>query len=31
MCYFGPHGDLGLSGPKPESGPEGLQKHDPHA
>jgi len=31
MWYFGTHGDLGMSGPKPENGPEGLKKYDPEA
>jgi hypothetical protein len=31
MWYFGTHGDLGMSGPKPENGPEGLKKYDPAA
>jgi predicted amidohydrolase YtcJ len=29
MWYFGTHGDLRMSGPRPENGPEGLQKYDP--
>jgi hypothetical protein len=29
MWYFGTHGDLRMSGPKPEDGPEGLRKYDP--
>ncbi len=29
MWYFGTHGDLGMTGPKPENGPEGLKKYDP--
>jgi hypothetical protein len=29
MWYFGTHGDLHMSGPKPESGPEGLKNYDP--
>ena len=31
MWYFGTHGDLGMTGPKPENGPEGLRKYDPEA
>ena len=31
MWYFGTHGDLGMQGPKPENGPEGLKKYDPEA
>jgi alpha-glucosidase len=31
MWYFGTRGDLGMSGPKPENGPEGLRKYDPEA
>ena len=31
MWYFGTHGDLGMTGPKPASGPEGLKKYDPEA
>lgn len=31
MWYFGTHGDLGMTGPKPENGPEGLQRYDPEA
>lgn len=31
MWYFGTHGDLGMTGPKPENGPEGLKKYDPDA
>jgi hypothetical protein len=31
MWYFGTHGDLGMTGPKPGNGPEGLQKYDPEA
>lgn len=31
MWYFGTHGDLGMSGPKPENGTEGLKKYDPEA
>ena len=31
MWYFGTHGDLGMTGPKPENGPEGLKKYDPAA
>jgi alpha-glucosidase len=29
MWYFGTHGDLHMTGPKPENGPEGLRKYDP--
>lgn len=31
MWYFGTHGDLGMSGPKPENGREGLHAYDPEA
>jgi hypothetical protein len=31
MWYFGTHGDLTMTGPKPEPGPEGLKKYDPEA
>jgi hypothetical protein len=31
MWYFGTHGDLSMTGPKPESGAEGLKKYDPDA
>jgi hypothetical protein len=31
MWYFGTHGDLNMTGPKPENGPEGLKKYDPDA
>jgi alpha-glucosidase len=31
MWYFGTHGDLRMTGPKPENGPEGLKKYDPDA
>lgn len=31
MWYFGTHGDLHMTGPKPEPGPEGLKKYDPDA
>lgn len=31
MWYFGTHGDLGMTGPKPENGPAGLQQYDPEA
>ena len=31
MWYFGTHGDLGMTGPKPANGPEGLKKYDPEA
>jgi hypothetical protein len=29
MWYFGTHGDLNMTGPKPDNGPEGLKKYDP--
>jgi hypothetical protein len=29
MWYFGTHGDLNMTGPKPENGPEGFKKYDP--
>jgi len=29
MWYFGTHGDLNMTGAKPENGPEGLKKYDP--
>jgi hypothetical protein len=29
MWYFGTRGDLSMTGPKPEPGPEGLKKYDP--
>lgn len=29
MWYFGTHGDLNMTGVKPENGPEGLKKYDP--
>lgn len=29
MWYFGTHGDLNMSGVKPENGPDGLKKYDP--
>jgi len=29
MWYFGTHGDLHMSGPKPENGREGLKNYDP--
>ncbi len=29
MWYFGTRGDLGMTGPKPEPGPEGLKQYDP--
>jgi len=31
MWYFGTHGDLGMTGAKPENGPEGLKNYDPEA
>ncbi|HYG23532.1 MAG TPA: alpha-L-arabinofuranosidase C-terminal domain-containing protein [Verrucomicrobiae bacterium] len=31
MWYFGTHGDMNMTEPKPESGPEGLRKYDPAA
>jgi alpha-glucosidase len=31
MWYFGTHGDLGMKGPKPQNGPEGLKAYDPEA
>lgn len=31
MWYFGTHGDLHMTGPKPESGREGLKNYDPEA
>ena len=31
MWYFGTHGDLSMTGPKPENGPDGLRKYDPDA
>jgi hypothetical protein len=31
MWYFGTHGDLGMTGPKPANGPVGLKKYDPEA
>jgi alpha-glucosidase len=31
MWYFGTHGDLHMTGPKPENGPEGLKNYDPDA
>jgi hypothetical protein len=31
MWYFGTHGDLTMTGPKPENGTEGLKKYDPEA
>jgi hypothetical protein len=31
MWYFGTHGDLHMTGAKPENGPEGLKKYDPEA
>lgn len=31
MWYFGTHGDLNMSGPKPENGPAGFKKYDPEA
>lgn len=31
MWYFGTHGDLNMTGPKPDNGPQGLKKYDPDA
>lgn len=31
MWYFGTHGDVGMTGPKPADGPEGLKQYDPEA
>jgi hypothetical protein len=31
MWYFGTHGDLHMTGPKPGNGPEGLKQYDPDA
>jgi hypothetical protein len=31
MWYFGTHGDLTMTGPKPANGPEGLKAYDPDA
>jgi alpha-glucosidase len=31
MWYFGTHGDMGMTGPKPADGPEGLLAYDPDA
>lgn len=31
MWYFGTHGDLQMTGPKPGNGPDGLRKYDPDA
>ena len=31
MWYFGTHGDLAMTGPKPANGPEGLKHYDPEA
>ncbi len=31
MWYFGTHGDLHMTGPKPENGATGLKKYDPEA
>ncbi len=31
MWYFGTHGDLHMTGPKPENGQAGLKKYDPKA
>lgn len=31
MWYFGTHGDLGMTGPKPADGPDGLKQYDPQA
>jgi hypothetical protein len=31
MWYFGTHGDMNMTGQKPENGAEGLKKYDPEA
>ena len=31
MWYFGTHGDMNMSEPKPKNGPEGLKAYDPEA
>jgi alpha-glucosidase len=31
MWYFGTHGDMHMTGPKPENGREGLKNYDPEA
>ena len=31
MWYFGTHGDLSMTGPKPANGREGLKRYDPEA
>jgi hypothetical protein len=31
MWYFGTHGDLSMSGPRPDNGPDGLRRYDPAA
>jgi len=31
MWYFGTHGDLNMTGPRPKNGREGLQEYDPEA
>lgn len=31
MWYFGTHGDLGMKGPKPAAGRQGLKSYDPEA
>lgn len=31
MWYFGTHGDMNMTGPKPAPGPEGLKTYDPEA
>jgi hypothetical protein len=31
MWYFGTHGDLHMTGPKPVDGPDGLKQYDPDA
>jgi hypothetical protein len=31
MWYFGTHGDMGMTSPKPADGPEGLKQYDPEA
>ncbi len=31
MWYFGTHGDLHMTGAKPQNGPDGLKEYDPEA
>jgi len=31
MWYFGTHGDMNMTGPKPANGPQGLKNYDPEA